>query len=91
MFAKPCTEDERLVAEQALAMYREVKRAKEAAPHGQGLACTESALLEHGRAFLRSVLEQTVSAHAEAQKGGPAVGRVSVEEMPHSSITPPKY
>ena len=90
MSAKPHTEDERLVAEQAVAMYREVRKAMEAAPHGQGLAFTESALLEHGRTFLRSVLQQTMSAHPEAQKGGPAAGRVTAEELPHSSTTPPK-
>lgn len=90
MSGKPRTNDERLVAEQAVAMYREVQRAMQAAPPGQGLACTESALLAYGRAFLRSVLEQTVSAHAEAQKGGPAPDSVSVEELPRSSTTPPK-
>ena len=90
MSAKPCTDEERLVAEQAIAMYREVQKAMEAAPHGQGLACTESAVLEHGREFLRSVLQQTVSAHEEAQKGGPAVGHVRVEDVLRSSITRPK-
>lgn len=90
MSAKLHTADERLVAEQAVAMYREVRKAMESAPHGQGLAVTESALLAHGRTFLRSVLEQTMSAHTEAQKGGPAAGRATAEELPHSSTTPPK-
>ena len=36
-------EIDRLVAEQALLACREVKKAMEAAPHGQGLACTEAA------------------------------------------------
>lgn len=90
MSTKPQTEEERLVAEQAIAMYREVQKAMASAPHGQGLACTESALLEHGRAFLRSVLEQTMSAHAEAQKGGSAPGRVGVGKRPRSGTTRPK-
>ena len=81
------TEEERLVAEQAITAYREVVKAMEAAPHGQGLACTEAAVLTHGRAWLRSMMEQAMSAHPEAQKGGPVAGDVRVEEMPRSSTT----
>jgi len=84
------TEAERLVAEQAITAYREVVKAMEAAPHGQGLACTETAVLTHGRAWLRFMMEQAMSAHPEAQKGGSVAGDVRVEEMPRSSTTRPK-
>ena len=84
------TNDERLVAEQAVAFYREVHKAMSAAPHGQGLAFTEAALLTHGQAFLRSVMEQVISAQTEAQKGGPAAGGASAAEMPPSSSTLPR-
>ena len=87
MSSNPRTEEERLVAEQAVAMYREVRKAMEAAPHGRGLACTEEALLRHGQAFMRSMMEQVISAHPEAQKGGPVAGRARVEEAPPSSTT----
>lgn len=81
------TEAERLLAEQAIMAYREVIKAMEAAPEGQGLACTESAVLAAGRPLMRSMMEQAMSAHSEAQKGGPAAGRVRVEELPRSSTT----
>ena len=87
MSTKILTDDERLVAEQAVAMYREVQRAMQAAPHGHGLSCTEAAVLEHGHAFLKSVLEQTVSAHQEAQKKGSVAGRASVVETLPSNTT----
>jgi len=41
------SDDERLVAEQAVATYRAVKLAGEQAPHGRGLACLEQAVREH--------------------------------------------
>lgn len=81
------TEAERLVAEQAIAAYREVVKAMEAAPHGQGFARTEAAVLAEGRPLLRSMMEQAMSAHPETQKGGPAAGGVRVEEVPRSNTT----
>jgi len=81
------TEEERLVAEQAIAVYREVQRTMEEAPHGQGLACTEAALVERGRAFLRLLMEQVLSTHAEVQKGGSAAGRANADARPRSSTT----
>jgi hypothetical protein len=81
------TEAEHLVAEQAIAAYREIVKAMEAAPPGQGLACTEAAVLAEGRPLMRSMMEQAMSAHPEAQKGGPAADRVRVEELPRSSTT----
>ena len=84
------TEEERLVAEQAIAAYREARRAMESAREGEGLAVTESAVLTHGRQFLRNLMKQLMSAHPEAQKGGPAAGRARVEDVPRSSTTRPK-
>jgi hypothetical protein len=87
MSTKDRTEAERLVAEQAVAAYREVLKAMEAAPHGQGFAFTETAVLAEGRSLMQSMMEQAMSAHPEAQKGGPAAGGVGAEEVPPSSTT----
>ena len=81
------TEEERLVAEQAIAAYREARQAMESAREGEGFAVTESAVLRHGRKFLQEMIEQLMSAHPAAQKGGPAAGGVRVEELPRSSTT----
>lgn len=81
------TEEERLVAEHAIAAYREARQAMESAREGEGLAVTESAVLRHGRKFLQEMMEQLMSAHPEAQKGGPVAGGVRVEEQPRSSTT----
>ena len=62
--------DERLIAEQAVLMARAVKRAGDVAPHGKGLACLERAVMEHGEELLRTTLQRTISARAEAQKKG---------------------
>ena len=64
------TAAERLVAEQAVALQREVQAAMQAAPWGQGLAVTEAAVMQGGRDFLRNLLQQTLSAQPGAQKGG---------------------
>jgi hypothetical protein len=80
-------EDERLIAEQAIAAFREAQKAMLGAPHGHGLAVTEEAVLSQGRKFLACMIQQLMSAHAEAQKGGPAAGGVSVEGLPRSSTT----
>jgi hypothetical protein len=64
------TDDERLIAEQAVAMARAVKLAGDQAPYGKGLFCLEQAVLDRGKGLMRTVLEKTVSAHPEAQKRG---------------------
>lgn len=64
------TDDERLIAEQAVAMARAVKLAGDQAPHGKGLFCLEQAVLDRGKELMRTVLQKTVSAHPEAQKRG---------------------
>ncbi len=68
------TATERLIAEQAVALHREVMVAMQAAPHGQGLAVTEAAVMQGGTEFLRNMLQATLSAQAETQKRGSARG-----------------
>jgi len=82
------TEEERLVAEQAVAAFREARQAMHAAAEGQGLAVTEAAVLDQGRKLLRVMMEQLMSTHPEVQKGGSAPGVVRAEEMPPSSTMP---
>ncbi len=85
------TEEERLVAEQAIAAYREAQKAMAAAPHGQGLAVTEAAVLRQGRAVTQTMMEQLISPHAEVQKGGPAAGGARVDETRRSNTTRAKF
>jgi len=63
---------ERLAAEQAILLQRELDQVADAAPHGQGLACLEDAITEQGFGFLRKRVAASISAHEEAQKKGPA-------------------
>ncbi len=67
---KTLTDDERLIAEKAVLMARAVKLAGEQAPHGNGLACLERAVLEHGHELLGTTLQRILSARPEAQKRG---------------------
>lgn len=78
------TDEERLIAEQAVAMARAVKMAGDNAPHGKGLFCLEQAVLDHGKELMRTVLQKTISAHPEAQKRGSAGCRAVAEG---SSVT----
>ncbi len=68
-------DEERLVAEQALLNYRELKQVMRNAPHGRGMAVLEQAVREKGFEQMRKTLSLLVSAHDEAQKRGkqPAV------------------
>ena len=70
------TDEERLVAEQAVATLRMVKQAGDAAPHGKGLFCLEQAVHEHGFPLLRDILQRLIGAHDEAQKKGRVKDRV---------------
>ena len=56
------TEDERLIAEQAVATFRAVKLAGDRAPHGKGLAHLEQAVRGHGDALLRDTLRRAADA-----------------------------
>ncbi len=85
------TEEERFVAEQAVAAYREAQKAMAAAPHGQGLAVTEAAVLRQGRAVTQAMMEQLISTHAEVQKRGPAVGGACADETRRSNTTRAKF
>jgi hypothetical protein len=81
------SEQERLVAEQAVLVYRAVTEAMHSAPHGRGLEVTEAALLVKGREHLRNILAQALSTHSEVQKGGSAPGGAPAAKMPVSSTT----
>ncbi len=67
------TAEQRLVAEQAVLTFAALEQAARDAPHGHGMARVESALHDKGFDHLRAMLRLAVSAHAGAQKGGPAV------------------
>ena len=75
---------ERLVAEQAVLAFRSVKDAMRTAPHGRGLAVMEDALMDKGVAALRAMMQEAVSAHPEAQKGGSAPCRAPAAAGPLS-------
>jgi hypothetical protein len=83
-------ENERLVAEQAVLVYRSVVEAMRNAPHGQGLACMEAAVLEQGRGHLRQILERAATAHPEAQKKRVAVMPVPVVDPAPSATVHPR-
>ena len=81
------TAAERLVAEQAVALHREVLAAMQAAPWGQGLAVTEAAVMQGGQEFLQNLLQQTLSAQPGAQKGGSAPSPADVGKTRGSKRT----
>jgi hypothetical protein len=72
------TDDEKLIAEKAVAMARAAKLAGDQAPHGKGLLCLEQAVLDHGRELLRLTLERSAASRDEAQKKGSAAGPAGV-------------
>lgn len=63
-------DEERLVGEQALLNYRELKGVMKDAPHGRGMAVLEQAVREKGFEQMRQTLSLLTSAHDEAQKRG---------------------
>jgi len=63
---------ERLAAEQAVLLQRELDRVADEAPHGKGFACLEAAITDSGFVFLRQRLGDSLGARDEAQKKGPA-------------------
>ena len=87
---KNWTAEERLVAEQAVLLHRQVMDAMQNAPFGQGLAVTEAAVLDGGREFLRQMLQEALSAQPEAQKGGPAPNRAAAAKTHPSRPTAPR-
>lgn len=83
-------ENERLVAEQAVLVYRAVMEAAQTAPHGQGLACMETAVLDQGREHLRQILQRATTAQAQVQKKGGAVGAAGAAVPLAFGTVPPK-
>jgi len=65
---------ELLAAESAVLVMRSLTQAVKTAPHGQGMACVETALHDKGFEHLRTVLAAALTSHDEAQKktGGAA-------------------
>jgi len=79
------SDEERLVAEQAVLNYRELKQVMKAAPHGHGMAVMEQAVRERGFEQMRKTLSLLIGAHDEAQKKGATAGRAPAEPKPTSS------
>jgi hypothetical protein len=84
------TEDERLVAEQALLNYRELLVVMKNAPHGKGMAVLEQAVREKGFEQMRKTLGLLAGAHEEAQKKGSTASRVPAAPRPTSRAAPTK-
>jgi hypothetical protein len=69
--------EEALIVEQALAMYREMRRAAAAAPDGQVLSIAESLAVARGRDLTRKSLESVLQEEArEGEKKGARPGAV---------------
>ena len=64
------SDEERLVAEQAVLNFRELMGVMKAAPYGKGMAVMEQAVREKGFEQMRKTLSLLSSAHDEAQKKG---------------------
>ena len=61
---------ERLVAEQAVLNFRELRQVMKTAPHGKAMAVLELAVREKGFEQMRQTLKMLAGAHEEAQKRG---------------------
>jgi len=79
------SDEERLVAEQAVSNYRELKQVMKAAPHGKGMAVMEQAVRERGFEQMRHILSLLANAHDEAQKKGSTAGHASAGPKPTSN------
>jgi hypothetical protein len=75
---------ERLAAEQAVLTLRELDRAADAAPQGQGLAYLEAAITDKGFEHLRNMMSLAANARDEAQKKGSASGDVRAAKIRNS-------
>lgn len=82
-------ERERLAAEQAVAMVRELDALADATPDGKVLAVVEQEAVERGRRFVRDRLQDVLDAQAGGleQKGG-APGRAPAAD-PAAATVPP--
>jgi hypothetical protein len=79
------TDQERMVAEQAVTTYRALEKAASAAPMGQGLATLENIIHDKGFEHLRNMLQTASASRSEAQKKEPVSGRVPVAGGANSS------
>ncbi|HEV8274837.1 MAG TPA: hypothetical protein VGQ26_03965 [Streptosporangiaceae bacterium] len=70
------SERERLVAEQAVLTLRALDEAGDKAEYGKGMAALEGVIHDKGLRHLRDMLAAAANARPEAQKRGPASGRV---------------
>lgn len=80
---------ERLVAEQAVLLQRELDRVADAAPQGKGFECLEAAITDVGFDFLRQRLSASIRARDEAQKRGSASAAARAAAAPSSK--PPTH
>jgi len=64
------SDDERLVAEQALLNYRELQQVMKDAPYGKGMAVLEQAVRQRGFEQMRQTLSLLANAHEGGQKKG---------------------
>lgn len=72
MFKVECKDaSERLVAEQALGIYRALRATVASAEHGRGMEKLEEVTLDRGREHLRVMLERAVAEHDDTEKKGP--------------------
>jgi hypothetical protein len=62
------TDDERMIAEQAVAAFQAVRAAGRGAQFGHGVTAMELVIHEKGKEVLRKMLELGASDHAEAKK-----------------------
>jgi hypothetical protein len=69
---------ERLIAEQAVLMHREVMKAVRGAPAGRGLELTERAVLIQGRKQMALMMSEGLKAAAGAEKGGSVASAAGV-------------
>jgi hypothetical protein len=76
---------ERLIAEQAVATYRALEQAALQAPEGKGFATLEAVIHDKGFERLREMMAVAAGARPEAQKRGPASGRVPAAARASSS------
>lgn len=83
-------ENERLVAEQAVLVYRAVLEAAQTAPHGQGLACMEAAVQDQGREHLRQLMQRATTAQVQAQEKRGAVGSAGADVPLVFGTVPPE-
>lgn len=68
--------EERLVAEQAVTTYRALQQAAATAPMGKGLSALESVIHDKGFEHLRAMLQTATGSRPEAQKKGFVSSRV---------------